>query len=456
VARCGRRTPRSLDGRDLVRAVAVVGAGPSGIFATAELVKADTTVDVLDRLPSPFGLVRYGVAPDHLRIKSVATTLARVLRDPRARYLGNVEVGDVRTGADVSIDELLAHYDAVVLATGAPHPRWFGVPGEDLPGNHAAGDLVSWYNGHPTDGGPLAPDTDHVVVVGAGNVSLDVARVLLKGGPGLRDTDVPRAVLARLEDDPVRTVEVVVRKGVTATRFSVPELLEVERIAGLHIAVDRADLELDADEAAQLETDRVVAQRVEVFRRWAERERPDRPGATLRFRFHARPAAITGDGRVEAVVLHHRGRADTVVPTRAVVRAIGYAGAPVAGVPFDHDRRAIPNDDGVVGPRLYIAGWAKRGPSGIIGTNKACATATVRRLSADLDAAPPIPRATRPDLFALVRDRGSHVVTWDGWERIDAAEIALGATQDRARSKISDLADLLDIAAAPTLEKEST
>ncbi|GAA4540232.1 FAD-dependent oxidoreductase [Pseudonocardia xishanensis] len=422
--------------------VAVVGAGPSGVFAAAELLKTpEASVDVLDRLPTPFGLVRYGVAPDHTRIKSVAKTMTRVLGDPRVRFLGNVEVGDVRQGATVDVPGLLDVYDAVLLATGAPNSRRLGIPGESLVGNHAAGDIVSWYNGHPGSGEPLATGSDVVTVIGAGNVSLDVARILLKGGAGLADTDVSQAVLGALDADPVREVHIVVRKGVTGTRFSVPELLEIERLAGVDIVVDEVDLALDVGERARYDSDRVVAQQVEVFRRWAERP-PTDGGRRLRFWFGSRPVAIRGDGRVEEVVLEKAGVGTVELPTRAVIRSIGYLGQPVDGVPFDPGSGTIPNDRGRVGPGLYVTGWAKRGPNGIIGTNKACAVETVRRLVADLAEAPS--RSTRPGAPSLP---GSTVVTWEGWQRIDAAEIALGTSEGRARSKITELVRLLGIAA---------
>jgi len=437
--------------------VAVVGAGPSGVFAAARLLqRPDVLVDVFDRLPTPFGLVRYGVAPDHLKIKSVTAALSKVLGDPRIRFHGNVEYG-----TDLHADELSGFYDAVVFATGAPLARRLGVPGEDLPGNHAAADFVSWYNGHPDGGRAFDARAEAVAVVGAGNVSLDVARVLLKGGSGLSATDAPDEVLAALDRDRVTEVHVVVRRGVADAKFTPAELLELEKLDDLDIVVegaasgtgDRRDP--DADHPGH--EDHSAVQRAGIFRRWAEHDRSG-AGRRLFFRFLRSPVAIDGRGRVESVRLRSNtlgpgGRLDGLreteeLPVQAVIRSIGYFGRPLPGLPFDAERGVVPNIRGRVAPGVYVTGWIKRGPSGIIGSNKACAIETVEQLLADLDESPS-PTAFSPHdaVPALLRRRGCRVVDWSGWAEIDAAEITLGRRKARARTKIADRGLLVEIGA---------
>lgn len=432
--------------------VTVIGAGPSGIFATAELLKhPDIRVDVFDRLPTPFGLVRYGVAPDHLKIKSVTAALSKALGDPRVRFHGNVEYG-----ADLHAHELRELYDAVVFATGAPLARRLGIPGEDLPGNYAAADLVSWYNGHPDTGRAFDTPATAVAVVGAGNVSLDIARVLLKGGTGLSSTDVPDDVLAALDRNRVADVHVIVRRAAADVKFSPAELLELEKLEDLDIVVvDGAD---DGKDGRSIrDADHTAHQRVEIFSRWARRERR---GAAKRlyFRFLRSPVAIDGSGRVESVRMRRNalaadgrigggGAQETEeLPVQAVIRSIGYLGRPLQDIAFDAERGLVPNDRGRVAPGVYVTGWIKRGPSGIIGSNKACAIETVEQVLADL--AEPRPQTDSPHstaAAALLRSRGCRVVDWSGWTDIDAAEIALGRERDRARTKIADRRRLVEI-----------
>jgi ferredoxin--NADP+ reductase len=325
--------------------VAVVGAGPSGIFAIAALLERDDVrVDAFDRSPTPFGLVRYGVAPDQLKIKSVVRTLHKTMSDPRVRFRGNVTLG-----RDLLLDDLHREYAAVLLATGAPRARRLGIPGEDLPGHVSASALVDWYNGRPA--ARQAAGAERVVVIGAGNVALDIARVLLRGGQGLAHTDVTDAVLHALNRNPVRDVRVLVRRGVAGTKFTPAELLELDKLQDLDIVVDPGELTLTADDRTRYETDRTVAARVEVFRRWSTRPRA---GArrSVTFRFRQAPEALTGAGRVEAVLL----RGGECVPTDLVVSAIGYRGDPLDGVPFDDRLDRIPHVRGRVGPGLYTTG----------------------------------------------------------------------------------------------------
>ena len=429
--------------------VAVIGAGPSGLFAAAELLKQpDVRVDVVDALPTPFGLVRYGVAPDHPKIKTVTATLSKVFADPRATFLGNVEYGTHLTLAD-----LRRLYDAVVFATGAPLARGLGIPGEDLAGSYTAADLVSWYNGHPDAGRPFSTPAASVAIIGAGNVSLDIARILLKGGRGLSGTDIPDHVTAMLDRPRITDIRIIARRGVADVRFSPAELLELERLDHTDLIVDSRDVILSPQDQALYAEDRAVTQRVDIFRRWAGLAGHAAP-RRLSFMFHRSPTEIGGSTRVESLRLrmndHPPETAETEeLPVQAVVRSIGYLGRELAGIAFDPASGTVPNEGGRVMPGVYVTGWIKRGPSGVIGSNKACAAETVRSLLADLGKAPREVRdGTEDALAALLEGRGCRVVTWRGWTKIDAAEVALGRERGRTRMKICDRPRLLDIAAA--------
>ena len=426
--------------------VAVVGAGPSGVFATAELLtRPGVEVDVLDRSHTPFGLVRYGVAPDHLKIKTVSTALSRVLADERVRFHGGVELG-----RDISLDELRRLSDAVVLATGARDSRRLGIPGEDRPRSFTAADLVPWYNGHPLDGVRWSTASPSVAVVGAGNVALDVSRILLKGGAGLANTDLPDSVAAVLDARPVTDVHLVIRRGVGDVRFSPAELLEFDHL-DVDVLVDPAELDLGPADRARATDDRLVAQRIAMFTRWAEAG-PVGAGRRLHVHFHRSPTEIRGGDGVEAIRLrdNRSGRIEEL-SVGAVVTAIGYHAAAPAGLPTTGG--LVHHDAGRVAPGLYVAGWLKRGPSGVIGTNKACAVESVRALWADVDSAAITVGAGGP--ADLVRSRLPEAVDWTGWTRIDAAEIALGATTGRARTKITNHAELARLGAAAVLAEEA-
>ncbi|MER5671897.1 FAD-dependent oxidoreductase [Pseudonocardia alni] len=374
----------------------------------------------------------------------MARSLSRVLADPRVRFVGNVEVG-----RDVSVDDLRSAYDAVVVATGAPGSRRLGIPGEDLPGSHAAADVVAWYNGHPDAGHPPAAPAPAVAVVGAGNVSLDVARVLLKSGSGLAATDTPSRVEHTLTGLGVLDVHIVVRRGIPDVRFSLAELLEFDRLADVDVLVAAgAD---GADAADPDPADRTAALRTELFGRWA-RNRPSGRPKRLHLHFHSTPVALTGDAAVEGIRLVTAGVDEArEVAVQAVVRAIGYRGRALPGLPFDDERGVVPHDRGLVDDGLYVTGWIKRGPSGVIGTNKACAVETVDHLLDRLDERSTADRTPRgDDLIRTLRDR-VRIVGWAGWQAIDAAETALGAERGRTRTKITDRDVLLDIGSVSPL-----
>ena len=437
--------------------VAVVGSGPSGMYAADALVgQADipVEVDVIDRLPVPFGLVRYGVAPDHLSIRSVRDTLDKTLDRPGVRFLGNVEVGE-----DLSMADLHAHYDAVILTYGASRDRRLGLPGEDLPGSVAATDFVAWYCGHPDADRALfedlIPRATSVVVVGVGNVAVDVTRVLAKTVDELDHTDMPQHVLDTLARSQVTDIHVLGRRGPAQAAFTTKELRELGELADCDVLVDAADLDLDTASAELAASDRAVARNVDVMRAWSLRE-PAGKARRIHLHFFARPTELRGSERVETVVVERtaltpEGSAAGTgqfreIPANVVVRSVGYRGTALGEVPFDAGRNVIPHVDGRVqatGAAVageYVAGWIKRGPTGIIGTNKKDAAATVAALLADASAGtlpePADPTAAAID--ALLASRGVEVVSTAGWRAIDRAERSLGTSHGRDRTTIHE------------------
>jgi len=448
--------------------VAIVGAGPSGFYAAEALMKAreDVSIDLFDRLPAPFGLVRYGVAPDHQKIKSVTAMYERTARDPRLRFLGNVDVG-----RDLTVDDLRRHYHATVFAYGAPGDRRLGIPGEDLIGSLPATDFVAWYNGHP-DYLDVAPplDATTAIVVGVGNVAVDVARVLAKTVDELATTDIADHALAALQGSQVRDIVVLGRRGPAEAKFTTKELREFGELAEADPFVDLADFEMPAESLAALENDAGARRNVEVLREFAQRT-PRGVARRVAFRFLYSPREIEADAsgeRVAAVIVERNrlvpredgsiGAVGTGVterwPAQLVLRSVGYHGSALPGVPFDAKWGVIPNDrgrvlserGGEVVPGLYTAGWIKRGPSGVIGTNKADAMETVAQLLDDVLATPADPRPEAVD--ALLRRRGVDCVDFEQWRRIDRLELTLGEQQGRPRVKLVSRRELLDAAGA--------
>jgi ferredoxin--NADP+ reductase len=440
---------------------AIIGSGPAGIYAAAALVKAgDASVDVFDRLPCPFGLVRYGVAPDHPKIKSIAAALHKVLDDPAVRFLGNVEVG-----TDVSLAELHEHYDAIVFANGAAVDRRLGIPGEDLPGSISATEFVNWYNGHPD--APIdryTLDARTVAVIGVGNVAVDVARVLAKTSDELRATDVPGHVLHVLAASAVTDIHVIGRRGPVQAKWTTHELRELGELANADVVVRRDELVLDEASEAQLASDAAARRNLDALRAWADRPAAGR-ARRVHLRFLLRPAELLGDDRVAGVRLVRtaldgsgsaRDTADEcVLDAQLVVRSVGYRGVALAGLPFDDATGTVPHDAGRVlrdgGPAAgeYVAGWIKRGPTGVVGTNKHDANETIEALLADARSGrlPVAAVRDRDALPGLLAGRGTVVVTWTGWASIERAERELGAASGREREKIADRQALLRAAA---------
>jgi len=447
--------------------VAVVGSGPAGFYAAGALLAADppAEVDLFERLPTPWGLVRLGVAPDHPKLKEVSRAFERIALRPGFRFFGNVEVG-----RDVRHEELVGLYDAVVYTVGAQTDRRLGIPGEDLPGSWSATELVAWYNGHP-DFQHLDFDLsgDRAVVVGAGNVALDVLRMLALTREELAPTDATDASIEAIAGSALRELVMLARRGPAQAAFTTPELKELGELAGADVFVDAAQLELDPVSEASLEHDTNARRNLEVLREFAAREPSGKP-KTIRLRFCVSPVAIVGAERVEAVevvrnrlVDDGRGRLRAVpreeretIPCGLVFRSVGYHGVPLPEIPFDEQRGTLPNDagrvldasgDAIAG--VYCAGWIKRGPTGVIGTNKKDATETVQLLLEDAREGRLTRSAAPPDeIVELLAERDAEAVLYTGWEAIDALERSRGSELDRPRVKLCSWDALLAAARA--------
>ncbi len=448
--------------------MAVVGSGPAGFFTVDALLKVpDLTcsVDLFNRLPTPYGLVREGVAPDHPSIKKVTAKYDRIASEPNVRFFGNVTFG-----VDVDRNDLLRHYHQVVYAVGAQSDRRLGIPGEDLPGSHPATEFVAWYNGHP-DFSDRSFDLSHefAVVVGNGNVAVDVARILVTDPEELARTDIADHALEALRRSAVREVVMLGRRGPAQGKFTSVELKELGRLAGVDVVIDPADLELDAASAAESERSRVADRNMNILRKLAAQE-PTGAERRLVLRFLTSPVELLeAGGQVGAVRLERNrlvagaggylrsegtGSFDSI-DAGLVLRSVGYRGVPLIDVPFDPDRALIPNvrgrvTDGPGGdpvPREYVAGWIKRGPTGIIGTNKPDAAETVTSMLEEVSGdALREPESPEPEAIpGLLSDRRVRFVTFDDWRRLDAAERAEGERQGRPRVKVVRVEDMLRI-----------
>lgn len=475
---------------------AVIGSGPAGIYACESLLAhadkqgREILIDLIERLPVPYGLLRFGVAPDHPRIKGIARVLHEIVTDPRIRYLGGIEFG-----TDLTLDDARGLFHGILVCTGALSDRKAGIPGEDLAGVHGAAEFVTWYDGHPDAARDWDLSSEQVAVIGVGNVALDVARMLLRSAEELEPTDIPAAVRETFAEGRARVVSIVGRRGPAWVKFTPQELREIGQVDNVTVVVDPAELELDEAARAHLDSDRRLRKMYDQLTDWtaelaraypeavrdgrldaeaAQQAALDRGRKVVRFRFHRAPVEVLGtDGKVTAVRLARTeplgdGRLRTTDNTldleaSAVYFAVGYRSTPLPGVPFDNRSATIPNDAGRVleagsatpdqpggtpVPGLYTAGWIKRGPSGVIGTNRSCAAETVESVWADLESgALSSPRTTDPDaIFELMAERGVHIVDARGWEAIDARERELGAEGGRERTKIRDRAELMRLA----------
>jgi ferredoxin--NADP+ reductase len=439
------------------RRAAIVGSGPAGFYAADFLLKAGLTVDLYERLPAPFGLVRYGVAPDHQTIKRVTAAFERTAKLPGFRLRGHVEVG-----RDLALEELRRAYHAVVLAYGASSDRRLGVAGEDLRGSHAATAFVAWYNGHPEHADDRYDlDSERAVVVGVGNVALDVARVLVRPPVELAGTDIAGPALAALGQSRIREVVLLGRRGPSEAAFDQGELADIVALPGVEVVVE-GDVSFEVPDGAEP----AVRKNVEYLATL-----PRVPSATaerrIRLRFLASPVELLGAGeRVRALVyeenelVHSEGRfvargtgRKHELSTGLVVRSIGYQGLPLPGAPFDVKRGIVPNllgrvltHDATRVPGLYVTGWIRRGPTGLIGTNKACAKETVEQLLADLELLP-APTHEPAALDAVLAERGVRVIDYPAWRAIDARETERGQAQGKVRDKFTRVEDMLAAAA---------
>ncbi len=445
--------------------VAIVGSGPAGFYAAGALLDADipVEVDVIERLPTPWGLVRLGVAPDHPKLKTVSRAYERIAEKPGFRFLGNVEVGRDLTHAD-----LVQLYDAVIYAVGAQTDRRLGIPGEDLPGSWSATEFVAWYNAHP-DFQELRFDlnVDRAVVIGNGNVALDVARMLALTPEELAPTDTTDPAIEAIGSATVREIVIVGRRGPAQASWTTQELKEMGELAGADVAVDPVELELDAASETSLEHDTNARRNMDVLREFANRDATGKP-VTVRFAFFRSPVALHGQDKVEAIELvrnrleEHEGRL-VAMPTDEhetlecglVFRSVGYRGVPLPELPFEERRGTIRNeggrvvaDDGTPVSGVYCAGWIKRGPTGIIGTNKKDATETVTLLLEDAREGRLEHKAaaTAEAVETLLAERGVHAVLYSGWTGIDELERAAGEKLGRPRVKLRTWDELLEAA----------
>lgn len=454
--------------------VAIIGAGPAGFYAADQILRAEGThaqVDLFDRLPTPYGLVRGGVAPDHPKIKSVIRVYERTAAKEGFRFFGNVEIG-----RDLGIRDFERHYHAIIYTFGAEADRELGIPGEDLPGSYAATAFVGWYNAHP-DYADREFDLDRVkraVVIGNGNVAMDVGRILALDHDELARTDIADHAIERLEASAVEEIVILGRRGPAQAAYTNPEIRELGELEAADVIVDPAEIELDPISRAYIESDeadKTAKQNVEIVRGFAGK-RPEGKPKRLVLRFLSSPIEIRGGDRVHSIVIGRNELFDYNGSPRArdtgereelacdlVLRSVGYTGIPLRGVPFDEKRGTILNRDGRVleshgGKHRaghYTAGWIKRGPSGVIGTNKKCAQETVDHLLADVGAAELLdPELPGPEsIEALLAERGVRYVTFDGWQAIDRVEVGRGEPHGRPRVKFVKVDEMLDAAGEP-------
>ncbi len=448
--------------------VAIIGSGPAGFYAAEALQKAAAgiRIDMFDRLPTPFGLVRGGVAPDHPKIKSVSRIFERIASQPGFRFMGHVEIGQ-----DLAPAELHHHYDAVIYSYGADTDRHLGVPGEQLAGSHPATEIVAWYNGHP-DYADRRFDLAQraAAVVGIGNVTMDVVRILATSPDHLATTDLARHALDALRTANLKELHILARRGPVQAACTTPELRELGEIDGVDVIVDSRDLELDAVSAATLadENNRTEQNNMALLRGWAARGATGAPRRIV-FHFCVSPVELVGERHVEGIrVVRNRLVPDAhgsvsavatdetvIIPVGLVFRSVGYRGTALPGLPFDDRRGVIPNvtgrvvestDSATAVRGVYVAGWIKRGPQGVIGTNKSDAAETVDHLLADaVSGRLAVAAGSAADLDALLAERELDVTSWTDWQALDRAEIERGKAAGRPREKIVAVGDMLEV-----------
>ncbi|GAA4485833.1 FAD-dependent oxidoreductase [Rhodococcus olei] len=441
--------------------VAIVGAGPAGIYAADALMKSDTaagrgvSIDLYERMPAPFGLIRYGVAPDHPRIKGIITALHKVLDKPQVRLLGNIDYG-----SDITLEDLRRFYDAVIFSTGANADRALNIPGIDLDGSYGAADFVSWYDGHPDVARSWPLDAEKVAVLGVGNVALDIARVLAKTGDELLPTEIPANVYEGLKANKAVEVHVFGRRGPAQAKFTPLELRELDHSPNIEVIVDPEDIDYDEGSEAARRASKQVDMVANTLQDWAIRDVGDRPHKLFLHFFESPHEVLGEDGKVvglrtERTELDGTGNVRGTGKfndwdVQAVYRAVGYLSQNIPAIPFDDQAGTVPNEAGRVIddngnhiPATYVTGWIKRGPVGLIGHTKGDANETIACLLAD---APNFAGAENPDENAIIEfldGKGLPYTTWDGWYRLDAHERSLGEPHGRERIKVVEREDML-------------
>jgi ferredoxin--NADP+ reductase len=448
--------------------IAIIGAGPAGFYAAEKLLKQRDivlSIDIFNRFPTPFGLVRDGVAPDHQSIKAVIRVFDKILADPRVRFFGNVTYG-----VDIHHKEVKQFYDQVIYAVGAQADRRMGIPGEDLPNNFPALSFVGWYNGHPDYRDlPIDLSCERAVVVGNGNVAMDVTRILVLSRDTLLKTDIADHALEKLRESKIREVVVLGRRGAAQASFTTPEIKELGKLEGVDVIVDPQNIELDPASLVDIEADRTAKANLECLHEYATRTEHTAP-RRITMRFLASPVEIVGvNGQITAVRIEHNelvvdsngglrskgtGKFE-IIEAGLVMRSIGYRTVPIEGVPFDHATSTINNiagqvvhpNTGEVVPGEYVVGWAKRGPTGLIGNNKPDSAATVESMLADL----PILQGISDDhrdlsqIEVFLRERGIDYVTYQDWKILDQYEVACGSGQGRPRVKVTTVPEMMAV-----------
>ncbi len=445
--------------------LAIVGAGPAGIYAADLLVKAErefgVSIDLFEQLPAPYGLVRYGVAPDHPRIKGIVTALREVLDRGDIRFFGNV-----RFGVDITLDDLKKHYNAVIFSTGAIRDAALNLPGIDLDGSYGAAEFVSWFDGHPDFPREWPLTAKSVAVLGNGNVALDVARMLAKHADDLLPTEIPANVYDGLKASPVTDVHVFGRRGPAQVRFSPLELREIGELNDVDMVLYDEDFSLDPASEAAIAGNKQVMVINKVLNQW--RQRPvGTASRRLHLHFYAKPVELLGEDGAVTGIRYERTTPDGAggvvgtgefreLPVQAVYRAVGYFGSPLSEIPFDEKHGVIPNhegqvlgDDNHVIPGVYATGWIKRGPVGLIGHTKSDAMETVGHLVRDQANWWTPAEPDELAVTALLEARGVEYTTLDGWHNLDQHELALGAAADRVRIKVVDRAEMISVSNAP-------
>lgn len=445
--------------------VAIVGSGPSGFYSTEALIKSDLKVeiDLIERLPAPFGLVRNGVAPDHPKLKQAIEVYKKIAQCSEFNFVGNVTVGK-----DIEAQDLQRTHHAVIYTCGAETDRKLGIPGEELNGSYTATEFVGWYNGHP-DYRDRTFDLSHetAVVIGQGNVAADVARILAKSVDELKYTDISQHALDVLAESKIRRIYVIGRRGPAQAKFTSKELKEFLEIDNCRPYIDPDELELNLTSQQEIDAKegRGSRKNIEIFQKFAESEDTGKQ-RTCVSTFLKSPIRLEGQGQLQKVVLEvnelsgepfkqsARGTGETMeIECGILFRSIGYNGVPISGVPFYERWGTIPNDagritvehGGTIAPGLYAAGWIKRGPSGIIGTNRACAVESVNALLEDIDQLDP-EKPGREGLYAILDQNGVQYINYPQWEKIDAAEIAAGKPKGKPREKFTYCDEMLAVA----------